>query len=154
MSFYLNRGVSPPGHSKSSRQGESVSPWRPDFRESNRGAPGGRALPAARGLDDLNEAARVETCATDKSAVNVGLAHELACVLRFNTPAILNAYALCGRIIGHLVQSVANERVGFLRLSGRGIAASADRPDRLIGYDRFLQFLWTQTGETATQLDR
>ena len=35
MSFYLNRGVSPPDHSKSSRQGESVSPWRPDFRESN-----------------------------------------------------------------------------------------------------------------------
>jgi hypothetical protein len=35
MSFYLNRGVSPPGHSKSSRQGESVSPWRPDFRESS-----------------------------------------------------------------------------------------------------------------------
>jgi RNA polymerase sigma factor (sigma-70 family) len=35
MSFYLNRGVSPPGHSKSSRQGESVSPWRPDFGESN-----------------------------------------------------------------------------------------------------------------------
>src|SRR6266496_2252950 len=35
MSFYLNRGVSPPGHSKSSRQSESVSPWRPDFRESN-----------------------------------------------------------------------------------------------------------------------
>jgi RNA polymerase sigma factor (sigma-70 family) len=35
MGFYLNRGVSPPGHSKSSRQGESVSPGRPDFGESN-----------------------------------------------------------------------------------------------------------------------
>jgi DNA-directed RNA polymerase specialized sigma24 family protein len=35
MSFYLNRGVSPPGHSESSRQDESVSPSRPDFGESN-----------------------------------------------------------------------------------------------------------------------
>jgi RNA polymerase sigma factor (sigma-70 family) len=34
-SFYLNHGVSPPGHSESSRQGESVSLWRPDFGQSN-----------------------------------------------------------------------------------------------------------------------
>jgi RNA polymerase sigma factor (sigma-70 family) len=35
MNSYLNCGVSPPGHSESSRQGESVSPWPPDLRESN-----------------------------------------------------------------------------------------------------------------------
>jgi len=34
-SFYLNHGVSPPGHSESSRHGESVSLWRPDFGQSN-----------------------------------------------------------------------------------------------------------------------
>ena len=35
MSFYLNYGVSRPDHSESSRPNESVSPCRPDFRESN-----------------------------------------------------------------------------------------------------------------------
>jgi RNA polymerase sigma factor (sigma-70 family) len=34
-SFYLNHGVSPPGHSESSRHGESVSLWRPDLGQSN-----------------------------------------------------------------------------------------------------------------------
>lgn len=34
-SFYLNRGVSPPGHSESSLQGEPVPPRRHDLRELN-----------------------------------------------------------------------------------------------------------------------
>jgi hypothetical protein len=32
-------------------------------------------LPIARSLDDFDEAAWVQACATDKSAVDVGLAH-------------------------------------------------------------------------------
>jgi hypothetical protein len=34
-----------------------------------------RALLVACGFDDLDEAAWIEACATDKSAVNIGLAH-------------------------------------------------------------------------------
>ena len=34
-----------------------------------------RALPVARGFDDLSEAAWVEACAADKRAVDVWLAH-------------------------------------------------------------------------------
>ena len=44
------------------------------FRDS-RGARGGRALLFAGSLDDFDEAAWVQACATDKSAVDVGLAH-------------------------------------------------------------------------------
>ena len=81
--------------------------------------------------------------AADKGAIDVGLAHEFACVLRFNTPTVLNADALGGGIIGHFVQSMANECVRFLRLSGRRVAAGADGPDRLICNHCLLQFLWT-----------
>jgi RNA polymerase sigma factor (sigma-70 family) len=35
VSFYLNHGVSRPDHSESSRPNESVSPCRPEFRDSN-----------------------------------------------------------------------------------------------------------------------
>src|ERR1044072_7206553 len=89
-------------------------------------APGGRALPVLRGFDDLSEAARVETGTTDKGAVDVWLTHELDCVFRLHAAAVLNADALGCRVVRHLMQSVANERVGFLRLSGRRIATGAD----------------------------
>src|SRR5580704_10054814 len=113
-----------------------------------------RLLLVASGLDDLDEAARIEARAADEGSVDVRLAHQFARVLWLNAPAVLNAHTLGRRIIGHLVQSVANERVGFLRLSGRRVAASANRPDRLIRNHRFLQFLWGEASETATQLDR
>src|SRR5206468_6569745 len=100
------------------------------------------------------EAARIKAGAADKGAIDVGLAHQFACVLRLHAAAVLNPDPLGGRVVVHLVQSVANERMGFLCLSGRRVAASADGPDRLIRNHRFLQFLWTQTNETATQLDR
>src|SRR5262245_51298127 len=107
-------------------------------------------LRIARGLDDLNETARIEARAADKGAVNIWLTHEFACVLRFNAAAVLDAHPFGRRVIGHFLQSVPNERVGFLCLSGRRIAAGADGPDRLIGNHCFLQFLGTQTSETAT----
>ena len=42
----------------------------------------------ARGFDDLGEAARVEAGAADEGAVDVGLAHEFAGVLRFHAAAV------------------------------------------------------------------
>src|SRR4029453_10987664 len=102
-----------------------------------------RALLIARGLDDLSEAARIKAGATDEGAIDVCLVHELACVFWFNAPAVLNADAFGGRVVCHFVQSVANKRVGFLCLSGRGVAAGGHGPDRVIGNPGFLQFLRT-----------
>src|SRR5947207_1650887 len=109
-----------------------------------------RALLVARGFNDLHEAARVEAGASYKGTVNVWLAHELSCVLWLHAPAVLNTHPFGRRIIGHRVQSMADERVGFLCLSGRRIAAGADGPDRFIRNHRFLQFLRAQTSEAAT----
>ena len=119
-----------------------------------RSAPGARTLLIARGFDDLGEAARVEAGAADERAVDVGLAHEFAGILRFHAAAVLNPHSLGCGLIGHFAQGVANERVRFLRLLGCCIAPGADRPDRLVRNHCFLQFLWTQTSETAAQLDR
>jgi RNA polymerase sigma-70 factor (ECF subfamily) len=44
----LNHGVSPPDHSESSREGESVSPWRADFREAK--ANGSTTVAQKRGM--------------------------------------------------------------------------------------------------------
>src|SRR6266540_1790234 len=106
-----------------------------------------------RGFHDLGEAARVEAGAADEGAVDIRLAHEFACILRFHAAAVLNTDSLGCRVVGHFAQDVSNERVGFLCLSWCGIATGADGPDRLICNHCFLKFLWSQTIETATQLD-
>ena len=90
------------------------------------------ALFLARSLDDLDEGAGVEAGAADKGAIDVRLVHELVRVFWLHAPAILNPDSFGCRIIGHFMQSVTNERMGFLRLSGGGVAASANGPDRLV----------------------
>ena len=57
-----------------------------------------------RGFDDLGEAARVEAGAADEGAIDVGLAHEFAGVLWFNTAAILDSDSLGGGVVGHFAQ--------------------------------------------------
>ena len=108
----------------------------------------------ARGFDDLSEAARVKTGTANQCAVDVGLGHEFAGILRFHAAAVLDPDSLGCGLIGHLAQSVANERVRFLCLLGCCVAPGTDRPHWLVRDHRFLQLLWTQTGETAAQLDR
>src|SRR6478672_6347847 len=98
-----------------------------------------------RGLDDLSKAARIEAGAADEGAVDIALAHEFAGILRFHTAAVLDPHSVGCGLIGHFAQDVSNERVRFLRLSGCGIAAGADRPHRLVSNHRFLQLLWAQT---------
>src|SRR5262249_723440 len=97
---------------------------------SIRGAHGVRTLPLARRFDDLGEAARVEAGAADERAVDVWLAHEFARVLRFHAATVLNSDSLSCGLIGHFAQDVSNEHVCFLRLSGCGVAARADCPNR------------------------
>ena len=55
----------------------------------------------ARGIDDLGEAARVEAGAADEGAVDVGLTHEFAGILRFHAAAILDPHSLGCILIGH-----------------------------------------------------
>src|SRR5947207_10331889 len=81
-----------------------------------------RVLLVARGLDDLNEAPRVETGAADQGTVDIRLAHQFLRVLWFHTAAVLNAHSFGRHLISHFVQGVADEGVGLLRLSGRRIA--------------------------------
>ena len=83
-----------------------------------RSAPSARTLLIARGFDDLSKTPRVEAGAADEGAVDVGLAHEFAGILRFHAAAVLNPDSLGRGLIGHFAQDVSNERVRFLCLLG------------------------------------
>ena len=72
----------------------------------------------------------------------------------FTLPPVLNPDSIGCSVVGHFAQCVSNERVRFLCLCGGCIAPGADGPYRLVRDHCFLQFLWTQTGETAAQLNR
>ena len=99
-----------------------------------------RLLFLSRGLHDLGKAARIEAGAADEGAVDVGLAHEFAGILRFHAAAVLNPNSLGRGLIGHFAQDVANERVRFLCLLGCCVAPGTDRPDRFVRDHGFLQF--------------
>ena len=105
---------------------------------SIRGAHGVRALSVARRFDDLGEAARVKAGAADERAVNVGLTHEFASIFRFHAAAVLDPHSLGCGLIGHFAEDVSNERMRFLCLLGRCVAAGTDRPYRLVSDHGFL----------------
>src|SRR4029079_18180362 len=113
-----------------------------------------RPLFLSRGFDDLGETARVETGTTDEGAVNVGLAHEFAGILRFYTAAVLNPYAVSGFVISHFAQGMPNERVRFLCLLGGCVPPCAARPNRFVRDHAFLHFFRLETSDTASQLHR
>ena len=72
-----------------------------------------RPLFFARSFDDLGEAARVEAGSANKRAVDVGLAHEFAGILRFHAAAVLNSDPVGCGVVRHFAQDVPNERVRY-----------------------------------------
>ena len=89
-------------------------------------------------VDDLLELLGDEAGAADEAAVNLGLAHELACVLVVHAAAVEDA-----DIIGCVAEDLTDGAtdggdgaVGILRCGGH---AGADGPDRLIGDNNVLQ---------------
>ena len=85
-----------------------------------------RALPVARGLHDLGEAAGVQAGAADQGAIDVTLTHEFARILRFHTSAVLDQHSVGCSVIGHFAQDVSNERVRFLCLLRCRVAPGPD----------------------------
>ncbi len=95
------------------------------------------ARPLEAELHDAGELVGVEAGPADQGAVDVGLGHQLGGVGRLHRAAVLDAHrrrrpSSPTRSRDH----VADERAHGLGVLGRGGAAGADGPDRLVGDDR------------------
>src|ERR1043165_5687364 len=81
-------------------------------------------------FDYISKAARFKRSSAHQSAVHIRLAHQLPGVGRFDAATILNPDTPGNRLVEGGGQDLANERVSFLGLRGRGCFAGANRPNR------------------------
>src|SRR5450631_53276 len=86
-----------------------------------------------RAMDDLCEAAWIETRAADERAIYVWLHHERAGVIRLYAAAVLNANLVGRGLVGDFSKRPADEHVRLLRLFRSCGPAGPDRPNRLVG---------------------
>src|SRR5437773_11789432 len=103
-------------------------------------------------LDDAGEGCGIEARAADERAIDVGLRHEGIDIIRLHAAAVEEADALRRRRRGAAADLAADGIVDLLRLSGRGGAAGADRPHRLVGDDASGELLGADVGEGRVDL--
>src|SRR5437870_2104937 len=83
-------------------------------------------------MDDPGECRGVEARAAHECAVDVGLRHQVVDVLGLDRAAVLDPDRVAGGAEPR-TEPLAHEPVHLLRGLGRGGAAGADRPNRLVG---------------------
>src|SRR6266850_2598489 len=103
-------------------------------------------------LHDAGEDRGIEARAADERAIDVGLRHEGIDIIRLDAAAVEEADALRRRRRGAAADLAADGIVDLLRLSGRGGAAGADRPHRLVGDDAGGELLGADVGEGRVDL--
>src|SRR5690606_668680 len=103
-------------------------------------------------IDDRHEIIGIEGSAANQSAVNIGLAKKVSCIVRFYAAAIEDSGILGSLAAVFFLDQFPDILVHGLRLFGSGGLPGADSPNRFVGNDDFCESFFVQMKKPFDQL--